>query len=115
MTVRSLIVRPQPDERITAGQDFEIQGVAFDGGKGIAKVEVSTNGGGSWQDAKLDSSDLGNFSWRRWRYPWKPAAAGTARLMARATNAAGDTQETSQWNRSGYARDVIEHIDITVA
>jgi len=114
MTVRSLIVRPQPDERIAAGQDVEIQGVAFDGGKGIAKAEVSTDGGATWNDAKLDPSDLGNFSWRRWRYAWKPAA-GQARVMARATNAAGETQETSQWNRSGYARDVIEHVDVTVA
>lgn len=115
MTVRSLIVRPQADDRIGKGQDVEIQGVAFDGGKGIAKVEVSTDGGATWADAKLDPSDLGNYSWRRWRYAWKPAAAGQARVMARATNAAGETQETSQWNRSGYARDVIEHVDVTVA
>jgi sulfite dehydrogenase len=114
MTVRSLIVSPQAGGRVTAGKVCEIQGIAFDGGKGIAKVEVSTDGGGKWQDATLDASNMGNYSWRRWRYNWTPGAAGSARLMARATNAAGDTQETSQWNRSGYARDVIEQVDINV-
>jgi len=36
-------------------------------------------------------------------------------LMARATNAAGETQTTAQWNRSGYARNVVESVEVTVA
>jgi DMSO/TMAO reductase YedYZ molybdopterin-dependent catalytic subunit len=115
MTVRSLIVRPQADDRVSAGKASEIQGIAFDGGKGIAKVEVSTDGGSTWQPAALDADKLGNYSWRRFRYTWTPAAAGPAKLMTLATNAAGETQETSQWNRSGYARDVIETVNINVA
>jgi len=38
------------------------------------------------------------------RLPLDASAAGTSRIMARATNAKGQTQETEQWNRSGYAR-----------
>jgi hypothetical protein len=34
--------------------------------------------------------------------------------MARATNAAGRTQTTQQWNKSGYQRNVIEHVDVEV-
>ena len=34
--------------------------------------------------------------------------------MVRATNSAGETQRTAQWNRSGYQRDVIEHLDVEV-
>jgi hypothetical protein len=34
--------------------------------------------------------------------------------MVRATNNAGDTQRTAQWNRSGYQRDLIEHLDVVV-
>jgi hypothetical protein len=34
--------------------------------------------------------------------------------MARATNADGQTQTDAQWNRSGYARNVIESVDVTV-
>ena len=114
MTVRSLIVFPEAGEHISFGQPYEIQGVAIDSGKGMNKVEVSVDGGGNWTEAKLDP-EIGKYSWRRFRYRWTPAGPGTVRIMARATNAAGQTQETSQWNRSGYARDVIEHVDVNVA
>jgi sulfite dehydrogenase len=87
--------------------------VAMDGGKGIKQVEVSTDGGKTWAAAKLDG-DLGKYSWRRYRFAWQPAGAGTARVMARATNNAGETQTLAQWNRSGYARNVIEHVDVPV-
>ena len=102
----------EPGEKVAAGAPYEVQGLAVDSGKGIAKVEVSVDGGGSWKEAKLDK-ELGKYSWRRWRYDWRPAR-GRQRLMARATNAAGETQTTTQWNRSGYARNVIESLDVTV-
>ena len=35
--------------------------------------------------------------------------------MVRATSSSGETQVTSQWNRSGYQRDVIEHQEVVVA
>ena len=111
MTVRSLFVRPEPGERITAGAPYEVEGLALDGGKGIRRVEVSTDGGTSWAEARLER-DLGNYSWRRWRFSW-PAAPGRHVLMARATNAAGERQTASQWNRSGYARKVIESVEVT--
>ena len=111
MTVRSLFVRPEPAEKVAAGR-YEIEGIAMDSGKGISKVEVSTDGGKTWAPAKLDP-DLGKYSWRRWRLAWQPAA-GNYQLMARATNAAGETQTKTQWNRSGYARNVIETVDVTV-
>jgi sulfite dehydrogenase len=112
MTVRSLFVRPEPAEQVAVAA-YEVQGIAIDSGKGIARVEVSTDGGKTWAAAKLDP-DLGKYSWRRWRFPWTPAA-GQYRLMSRAANTAGETQTTAQWNRSGYARNVIESVDVTVA
>jgi sulfite dehydrogenase (cytochrome) subunit A len=113
MTVRALIVRPEPAEKVKANAAYEIDGVAFDGGKGIAKVEVSTDGGKTWAEAKL-GPDLGKYSFRRWRYAWTPAP-GQYKIAAKATNAAGETQTLAQWNRSGYARNVIESVDVTVA
>jgi len=113
MSVRSLIVRPEPQEEIRAGQPAEIEGLAMDSGKGIKKVEVSTDGGKSWSEARLEK-DLGNYSWRRWKMQWNPANRGPVQIMARATNAAGEGQGTYQWNRSGYRRNVIEHVDVTV-
>jgi DMSO/TMAO reductase YedYZ molybdopterin-dependent catalytic subunit len=111
---RSLVVRPEQGEAVPAGKMYEIEGVAFDAGEGIAKVEVSIDGGRRWTEAKLDP-ELGQFSWRRWRFGWKPERRGLRRVMARATNRKGETQTTAQWNRSGYQRNVIEHVDVTVA
>ena len=114
LSVRSIFVKPEGGEQLRVGKSYEIEGVAMDGGKGIARVEVSTDGGGTWKDAKLER-ELGKYSWRRWKLNWTPAAPGNARLMARATNNAGQTQTTGQWNRSGYQRNVVEHIDVVVA
>ena len=113
MTVRSLFVRPEPLEKVRAGAEYEVQGLAIDGGHGMKKVEVSTDGGKTWADARLDP-EIGKYSWRRWRFAWRPAA-GQYQLMARATNAIGETQTQAQWNRSGYARNVIELVDVIVA
>ena len=112
-SIRSLIVTPDAGGRVTRGKATEIEGVAFDAGHGIRKVQVSTDGGATWRDAKLDA-ELGKYSWRRWRLPWTPQAAGRVSIMAKATNAAGQTQGTQQWNRSGYQRNVIEHVDVNI-
>src|SRR5271166_6577200 len=113
MSVHSIFVRPEPDEQLRAGQRYELAGVANDGGAGIRRVEVSKDGGQTWNDATL-GADLGKYSWRRWQAKWTPPAKGTYRLMVRATNNDGETQRTTQWNRSGYQRDVIEHLDVAV-
>jgi DMSO/TMAO reductase YedYZ molybdopterin-dependent catalytic subunit len=113
MTVRSLFFKPAPNERIAANSAYEVQGLAIDGGKGMKKVEVSDDGGKTWAEAKLDK-ELGPFSWRRWRFLWQPPKAGQHTLMARATNAAGQTQTVTQWNHSGYARNQIESVSVTV-
>jgi DMSO/TMAO reductase YedYZ molybdopterin-dependent catalytic subunit len=111
--VRSIFVRPEPNEIWHPGIPHEIEGVAFDSGHGITRVEVSTNGGASWADARLDP-EIGKYSWRRWRADWTPPNRGISRLMARATNAIGETQSTGQWNRSGFMWNVIEHVDVKV-
>jgi sulfite dehydrogenase len=111
--VRSIFVRPEPDEIWHAGIPNEIEGVAFDSGYGIRRVEVSTDGGTSWADARLDP-EIGKYSWRRWRASWTPTSRGQYRLMARATNAVGETQSKEQWNRSGFMWNVIQEVDVKV-
>jgi DMSO/TMAO reductase YedYZ molybdopterin-dependent catalytic subunit len=114
-TVRSLFVTPAAGETVRAEKTLQVEGVAFDDGHGIAKVEISFDGGKSWVDAKLEN-DLGKYSWRRWRVGWKPPVPGKYSLMARATNNAGATQVAEQhWNRSGYQRNIIEKMEIEVS
>lgn len=109
--VHSIFVSPEPGEAIAAGKPRELQGLAMDYGAGIQRVEFSSDGGRSWSDAALDP-ELGRYSWRRWRLTWNPRASGVYRCMVRATNRAGVTQLQSQWNRSGFHRGVIEHMDV---
>jgi sulfite dehydrogenase (cytochrome) subunit A len=111
LAVHSIIVSPEPGETVKAGETAELQGLAMDYGAGIRKVEFSADGGSSWNEAKLDA-DLGRYSWRRWRASWTPKGKGKHRLMVRATNAAGESQIPQQWNRSGYQRAIVEHLDV---
>src|SRR6266851_4010475 len=88
LNLRSLFVRPKPGEQLPRQTPFEIQGLAFDGGYGIQRVEVSTDDGAVWQTARLDP-ELGKYSWRRWRLQWQLPAGGKHRLRVRAFNRAG--------------------------
>jgi len=111
--VRSIFVRPEPDDTLHPGMPNEMEGIAFDSGYGIRRVEVSTDGESTWVDARLDP-EIGKYSWRRWRASWTPGHRGRYRLMARATNAVGDTQSKEQWNRSGFMWNVIQHVEVKV-
>lgn len=111
LNLRSLFISPEPGEKFAARSPLELQGLAFDSGIGIARVEVSTDDGRTWELARLDS-DLGKYSWRRWRLRWTPPAPGNHRLKVRAFNKAGEQQATELWNRSGYMRNVIEQIEV---
>ncbi len=113
LDVRSIFVSPEPGTILSTGSTNEIQGVAFDGGDGITKVEISKDSGKTWIPTKLDAS-LGDYSWRRWRYEFKPTAAGTYKFFVKATNAKEETQPWHQWNRSGFMRNEIESLEIKV-
>src|SRR5690606_31892073 len=47
-----------------AGNAVILHGVAFSGERGIDKVEISADGGQSWQEAELIGPDLGPNAWR---------------------------------------------------
>ena len=70
---------------------IELGGVAYAGTRGVSKVEYSTDGGASWNDAPFDPP-LSNLTWVVWRASWTPAAEGAYRLMVRATDGAGSLQ-----------------------
>ena len=114
MPVHSIFIKPAPGEQLRAGQRYQLSGLANDGDSGIKRVEVSKDGGQSWSDATL-GPDLGKYSWRRWQADWTPPTKGSYKLMVRATSSSGEAQVTSQWNRSGYQRDVIEQQEVVVA
>ena len=114
MVVNSLITNLHPGQRFAADQTIEVKGVAWDGGFGIATVEVSQDGGRTWRPAQL-GSDLGRFSWRQWRYVIASARPGTLTVMAKATNRIGASQTFElNFNPAGYHNNVVQRIEIQV-
>jgi DMSO/TMAO reductase YedYZ molybdopterin-dependent catalytic subunit len=82
---------PDGGANIVRGERQWIAGVAWAGDRGISMVEVSTDGGGTWQETQLKETS-GNDSWRLWAYEWTPTEAGGATLQCRATDGEGEVQ-----------------------
>jgi DMSO/TMAO reductase YedYZ molybdopterin-dependent catalytic subunit len=81
-----------PKDRATvAGAEIIIGGVAFAADRGIQRVEVSTDGGTSWAEARLLPS-LGPSTWTFWQFAWRPRQPGEASLAVRATDQTGQVQ-----------------------
>jgi sulfite dehydrogenase len=114
MNVRSFFTTPDPGARVPAGKPVDLDGIAFDGGSGIKNVGVSADEGKTWTEAGL-GKDWGPYSFRRWTLAWTPPGPGGYRLMVRATANDGTVQPlTAGWNRSGYMRNVVEELRVTV-
>ena len=108
MQVKAQIARPGFAESVRAGQMYHVIGAAWTTEAEIAKVEISTDGGETWEDTHLLGKSMGN-AWRLWEYHWRvPAIAGKATLLARATDSEGRTQPTERdEDRRGY---IVNHI-----
>ncbi|TMT85550.1 molybdopterin-binding oxidoreductase [Haloterrigena sp. H1] len=112
--VKSLIGYPDDGATVTPGADgtVEIVGVAWAGDDAVTEIEVSTDGGDSWQDADCFGPDY-DCAWRLFRYRWEPEPS-TYTLASRATDERGrrqpariaDSDEDGDdypWNEGGYA------------
>ncbi len=73
------------------GSKSPIAGVAFAGDRGISKVEVSTDGGNTWQSASI-KDPLSSNSWVLWALDWIPQNRGKYNIVVRATDKAGNIQ-----------------------
>ena len=114
MVVNSLMTSLKSGQRIARGKPLEVRGIAWDGGAGIAKVEVSTDGT-SWAPAKL-GRDLGRFSFREFALSVPTRESGAMVVMARATSASGETQTNELiHNPAGYHHNVIQRIYVEIA
>jgi len=114
MVVNSLITSLASGHKIARGKPIVVKGLAWDGGTGVAKVEVSTDGGTTWQEATL-GEDLGRFSFRSFSLSAPATEIGTRLVMARATSRAGETQvEKLIHNPAGYHHNVIQRIPVEV-
>jgi DMSO/TMAO reductase YedYZ molybdopterin-dependent catalytic subunit len=114
MLVNSLITAPAPRHKARAGSAIEVRGIAWDGGYGIRRVEISSDGARTWHAANLDA-DAGRFAFRPWRFRFTAPRAGTYEIRARASNAVGQTQvDALIFNPAGYHNNVARPVTIVV-
>ncbi|PPE67215.1 sulfite oxidase [Caldimonas caldifontis] len=102
MNVKSWINGPLPEDGNVKAGRVQIHGVAFGGIEALRGVEVSLDGGKTWQAARLVGPDLGKYAWRQFVFSadLKP---GTYTLASRATDAKGTVQpEQRVENQDGY-------------
>ncbi|VVO44590.1 molybdopterin-dependent oxidoreductase [Pseudomonas fluorescens] len=115
LAVRSFITSVKQGDVLPLQKSVVLKGIAFDGGAGVNKVQVSIDGGKHWREARL-GQDLGRFSFREWTLPITFTRKGATQLMVRASNSAGETQPLrADWNPGGYRRHVVETSHVTVA
>jgi DMSO/TMAO reductase YedYZ molybdopterin-dependent catalytic subunit len=94
MEVKSVFSRPS-EGAILLGRRFMVRGAAWAGEKKVGTVEVSTDGGHSWETARF--SPLGPpspqpYAWAHWEYDWKIRGPGSYELACRATDESGRVQ-----------------------
>lgn len=113
--VNSLVTSHVAGARLARGQPSQLAGWAWDGGTGIAEVEVSLDGRQTWQPATL-GDDLGRFAWRAFRFPLDTSKAGPIELAVRAMSRSGAVQpQELTFNPSGYHHNVIQTLKLEVA
>jgi DMSO/TMAO reductase YedYZ molybdopterin-dependent catalytic subunit len=99
MRVKSEIIRPRADETLGVGTN-RIFGVAWAGEEPIATVELSTDGGSTWNPAQLVGPRAA-YSWTMWEYLWEVATPGEYSIVARATSWSGVVQPAAHDPLSG--------------
>ena len=110
MLVNSLITSHSDGDAVKV--DSPLGGIAWDGGYGIRTVEISSDGGKTWGAATL-GTDLGRYAFRTWSFPLRNKGQQT--MMARASNAIGETQTAELiLNPAGYHHNLMHSVALTV-
>jgi DMSO/TMAO reductase YedYZ molybdopterin-dependent catalytic subunit len=104
-------------DTISAGDNLSsgknpIGGIAWAPHRGIEKVEVSTDGGETWNTASL-AKQLAEDSWRQYVYDWE-ARPGDYTIQVRATDGNGETQTATEAPPHPSGATGYHTIDVTV-
>ena len=115
---RALLLPPGfPDfmtrERVLPTGPVQLTGRAWSGRGTVDRVEVSTDGGATWQEAELAPSP-GRHAWRAFSCSWE-AEPGDHVLLARATDDSGAVQPVAPaWSRGGFANNASDAVHVHV-
>jgi DMSO/TMAO reductase YedYZ molybdopterin-dependent catalytic subunit len=115
---RSLLVPPGIPDFLTRTRHLDagrcvLEGRAWSGWAPVERVEVSTDGGGSWAEARLGEAPS-RYAWAGWRVDWN-AEPGEHELLSRATDASGRTQPLEpEWNVDGFCNNAVQRVRAVV-
>src|SRR5947209_6631582 len=113
LNVKSIIADPI-DNSIVRSRSGPVHGAAWAGEADVARVEISTDGGSTWQPAQL-GREQSKYTWRLWNYSWRAPRSGEYTILSRAADSHGRTQpQTAAWNPSGYLYNVVDQVKIHV-
>lgn len=90
MDTVNTVVKLQATNRLSNGA-VQIGGHAYAGARGIQEVEVSIDGGETWDTATLADPLEDPDTWRQWKYEWQPERSSYD-ISLRATDGTGETQ-----------------------
>ena len=115
LRVRALIGRPAEGDVLAAGAPVEVAGTAWSGGGAVTSVEVSADGGATWQAAELRAAPSPHAA-TPWRFAWRPRAPGSYELIARARDESGAVQPLiPRANVLGYGNNEAHRVRVVVA
>jgi DMSO/TMAO reductase YedYZ molybdopterin-dependent catalytic subunit len=118
MSPRSLLVPPGFPDFLTRRRFVDVgrlvlHGRAWSGWGPIERVEVSSDGGSTWETAEVGDV-VGPHTWRSWSFEWD-AQPGTAELCCRAADAAGNEQPLEPlWNLGGFSNNAVQRVSVEV-
>ena len=115
MVPRSFFTNMTDGETVKAGTALAPRGIAFGGDCGVARVDLSVDGGLNWQPTTL-GPDVGKYSFRQWTAQVIAPASGSLTMMVRCVNTDKVAQPVEPtWNPGGFMRNVIEAVQLSVA
>jgi len=77
MQIKAEIAKPAQGETVPVNSNVRVHGAAWTSDSEIAKVEVSTDGGSTWNEANL-LGESKTSAWRFWEFDGNPQRAGKA-------------------------------------
>src|SRR5215218_6160516 len=92
-----------------------LRGRAWSGWARVAAVDVSVDGGETWEPARVAHELESPWAWSAWTYEWD-APLGRHELWFRARDEAGNKQPLEgEWNVGGYNNNAVQRVVVNVS